>query len=186
MRPIALLILALIATTANADPVRSHAAGLMAQAATLAATGAPDLVIPAEPEIQPVSLVSYAEAYKLYKSERKPMVVMVGAAWCRYCPAVKAELMRMLKQGEFDDASLVLLDWDANRRDATSVAGRRPGLPYLRVYYTRDGRPKSAKAGSTKEIGGLLKQSNRLDAPPKKAARVEPVRQAVYCRSCSR
>ena len=60
-----------------------------------------DPKVPLRPSAPPLRhVVSYRAAHDAYVAQRRPMVVMVSASWCPYCPAVKASLEALLKEVE--------------------------------------------------------------------------------------
>lgn len=174
---IAFLLALMLCCQATAGE-KGYVAAQMAYIAVCADLTAPDMVIPAEPNTPAPDqkTVSYEEARKLYAKERKPIVVMITADWCPYCKPVKEKLLAMQKDGQLDEASLVIIDWDKENADARAAIKpllRRPGLPFLKVYYTRNGRSQAAKPDGPEDVPAILKESNRLSAPP--AVSVQPV-----------
>lgn len=137
------------------------------------------------PEVKPIP---YADAHKLYKDKRVPMVVMVTSQTCVYCPAVKGKLIELQKKGDFGDASLVIVDYGEDRRTARSVMDGRRYFPAMTVYYYVDGEPKQSQPRKPEQVEGILKQSNRLE-PPKttpvpEEKQVSVKASATYCRTC--
>ncbi|EAQ81678.1 thioredoxin family protein [Blastopirellula marina] len=112
---------------------------------------------PAAPESPVSEPADYREAYALYKRDHRPMVVMVTASWCPYCPAMKNELLQMKQAGELSGVSLVILDHDQDRATARRVMGKRRTLPALSVYHYVGGKAKESRPQAVCEIVEILR-----------------------------
>ncbi|MFI4875964.1 MAG: thioredoxin family protein [Blastopirellula sp. JB062] len=178
MKIILLFCVSAIATTAISpagaqaeESPQTYAAAILAYAA--AGQSVPR---PVEPEIPdpetPVpdasperQTIDYRTAYLRYQRQRRPMVVMVTARWCPHCPAVKRDLLKRQQAGEFDGASLTIVDHDQHRATARGVLGGRRTLPALSVYYHDQGQAKEARPKTTDEIRSILAAAARKRPP---------------------
>lgn len=102
--------------------------------------------------------VTYRAAHEAYTTQRRPMVVMVSANWCPYCPSVRASLESMLHDGQLQDASLVVLDYDADAQLACEVMGTRRQLPFVALFTHEEAGPRVFRAVSTSQLPSLLKR----------------------------
>lgn len=150
----ALLLFGLPGMAAADDAATAHAAVCLAYAAVVKA--APQLVVPALPKMPAVEPIDYRSAYALYKNDQRPMVVMVTAGWCPYCPAMKNELLRLQHEGKLPNASLVIIDYDDDRAIARTVLGVRRTLPALSVYRYVDGRPQESRPAKASDVPQIL------------------------------
>ncbi|UUO04639.1 thioredoxin family protein [Blastopirellula sp. J2-11] len=150
-----LVLLLLVPALAGAQqPSRADAAVCLAYAAVVREM--PVLVTPNKPAPLESEPADYREAYALYKRDQRPMVVMVTASWCPYCPAMKNELLQMKRAGKLSGVSLVILDHDQDRATARNVMGTRRTLPALSVYHYVGGKAKESRPQAAREIGEIL------------------------------
>lgn len=96
--------------------------------------------------------VSYKDAHERFVREGKPMVVMVTASWCPHCPPVKSDLERRLRDGELDNCSLVILDYDQATQTAKKVMGPYSHLPHVAVYYREGSKERVQRAVQTRHL----------------------------------
>lgn len=160
-----ILIVALLASTALGSEPRAVAAVALAYDVTTVAANVVDIVpsepakpqpTPEQPEIDYTKPVSYKVAHESYTQSKRPMVVMVTASWCPYCPAVKSRLTEMARHGEMADASLVVLDYDHDEM-GRKVLPRGGSLPYVAVYFhNRSGKEDVKRRVSTSQIPTIL------------------------------
>lgn len=160
MKRVGLCVLLLLGSPgwlAADDAATADAAVCLAYAAVVNET--PRLVVPAQPktpEKPAVEPIDYRSAYALYRRDQRPMVVMVTAGWCPYCPAMKRELLRLQQAGELPGASLVIVDYDQDRAIARTVMGSRRTLPALSVYRYVDGTPKESRPAKANDVPQIL------------------------------
>ncbi|TWT34705.1 hypothetical protein Enr8_21180 [Blastopirellula retiformator] len=152
------MLLATPAIAAADDGARAKAAVCLAYASVV--KDVPDLIGPIAPtpEVAPAQPISYRDAYALYKSQRRPMVVMVTASWCPYCPAMKRELLTLQRDDKLPSASLVIVDYDADRATARTVMGSRRTLPALAVFHYVGDKPKQTRPTKASEVTKILAQ----------------------------
>ena len=63
-----------------------------------------------------------AEAVKISEASGKPILVMVGADWCRYCKVVEQTAMpQITKSGLLEKVVYVYLDYDKDRKLVTPL-----------------------------------------------------------------
>ncbi|MCC9608531.1 thioredoxin family protein [Blastopirellula sp. JC732] len=154
------LILGSPALAIASEAARANAAVCLAYAAVVKEV--PELVTPvgpAPPEVVPAEPTNYRDAYELYKSRQRPLVVMVTASWCPYCPAMKNELLGMKREGKLPDASVVIVDYDQDRATARTVMGSQRTLPALAVYHYVGGKPKQSRPAKAAEVPRVLAES---------------------------
>lgn len=80
---------------------------------------------------------SYAEAYKESVAEQKPLMVVVGAPWCRACNVLKQTTIEpMAATGELDDVSVAVLNRDADPELVKQLTKGEKMLPQI-ILFTR-------------------------------------------------
>lgn len=155
MAMIAALLLSLPAS-ALADhttiQARARAAVALAYAAVASERPNVDVHEVREPRRPTRKAVSYKDAHERFVQEGKPMVVMVTASWCPHCPPVKSDLERRLRDGELDNASLVILDYDQATQTAKKVMGPYSHLPHVAVYYREGSKERVQRAVQTRHL----------------------------------
>ena len=143
----------------SSPAARAQAAVAMAYQIVQHAQPRIDPPAPSAPDVAPSQHpTTYRVAHEAYTTQRRPMVVMVTADWCPYCPSVKASLEGMLQEGQLEDASLVVLDYDTDTRLARQVLGTRRQLPFVALYTHDDAGPQVHRAVSTSQLPRLLKR----------------------------
>lgn len=81
---------------------------------------------------------NYAEAYEHSVSERKPLMVVVGAPWCPACNVLKETTIRSMAQtGELDGVSLAVINRDDDPELAKKLTEGEQMLPQI-IVYTQD------------------------------------------------
>ncbi|RCS43963.1 thioredoxin family protein [Bremerella cremea] len=114
-------------------------------------------LVPPQPETaSSAQLASYHAAYEAYTKQGRPMVVMVTATWCPYCPQVKGELAAMQRDQQLGNASLVILDYDQQSTLAQSVMGKHRSLPFVALFTHEAKRPRTYRQVSTKQLKQYL------------------------------
>lgn len=139
------------------EAAQAQAAVCLAYAAVVKEV--PELVTPVEPappEVDPAEPTNYRDAYALYKRRQRPLVVMVTASWCPYCPAMKNELLQLKRDGKLPNASLVIIDYDQDRATARTVMGSQRTLPALAVYHYVGDKPKQSRPAKAGEVPRVL------------------------------
>lgn len=113
--------------------------------------------VPPKPEAaSPTQPATYRAAYEAYTKQRQPMVVMVTATWCPYCPSVKNELQTLQRKQQLGDASLVILDYDQQSTLAQSVMGNHRTLPLVALFTHEADRPRTYRQLSTNQLKQYL------------------------------
>lgn len=81
-----------------------------------------------QPPADTTWLTDYEAAYKLAHANQRPLVILVGAKWCGWCPQTKKNATVVLKQ--HPDVVALYLDYDADRElcDAIKVSNSVPEL----------------------------------------------------------
>lgn len=78
--------------------------------------------------------LSYAEAYQLALTKNRPLVVLVGAAWCPACKLMEQELApRLLGKRYQDQVAFVLVDIDREPKVGHQLVGEGP-IPQLFLF----------------------------------------------------
>lgn len=119
------------------------------------------------------SFVSYAEAHRAATKMGKPMVVMVGADWCRPCQKMeKTVFPHLSKRGLFKNVALTIVNVDREKVLAGKLIGRGP-VPQLVMYRrTPKGWVRRRLVGghSTEAVERFIKQG----IAPEKAGKKSP------------
>ena len=80
----------------------------------------------------------YADAYRAFQEEGRPMVVLVGADWCPACRTMKGSSMpQALRSGAMKDVSFAVVDVDRSRALAGQLM-QGSSIPQLIMYYKTD------------------------------------------------
>ena len=78
---------------------------------------------------------SYAEAYRSSVKEKKPLVIVIGAPWCKACNVLKeTTLTSMADDGDFDSVNLVVIDRDEQPKLADQLSQGNRKIPQIIVY----------------------------------------------------
>ena len=78
---------------------------------------------------------NYADAYKESVKEQKPLMVVVGAPWCRACNVLKESTIRpMADSGELDQVSVAVINQDDDPELAKQLTEGEKMLPQIIVY----------------------------------------------------
>jgi thioredoxin-like negative regulator of GroEL len=81
---------------------------------------------------------NYAEAYQQSLKEQKPLMVVVGAPWCRACNVLKESTIGpMAETGELDNVSLAVIDREADPELAQQLTEGDKMLPQI-IVFTKD------------------------------------------------
>jgi thioredoxin-related protein len=116
---------------------------------------------------------SYTEGLKMAAETGKPMLVLVGADWCKYCNVVKDEVLpKLQKSGLMDKVVFVYLDYDQDRRLVGKLM-RGEIIPEMMLFRkTDEGWKSSYLSGSYKleEIEAFIKSALPAPAPAPAAA----------------
>ena len=83
----------------------------------------------------------YAEAYRESVSEKKPLMVVVGAPWCKACTVLKHSTIEpMAEMGELKDVSLAVINRDEDPELAQQLTDGDRMLPQIIVFTNDNGR----------------------------------------------
>ena len=86
----------------------------------------------------PPAAVSYEEAYTKSVETGRPLVVLVGADWCKACVDLKKRTMGELKKdGVLDDVVYTVVDKDERGKLASQLM-RGNSMPQLLVFHKSD------------------------------------------------
>lgn len=83
--------------------------------------------------------LTYTAAYEKSVSERKPLLVVVGAQWCPACNVLKDTTIRSLQQtGELSDVNVAVVDRDAEPELARQLMEGEKMIPQIIVFSQND------------------------------------------------
>lgn len=83
--------------------------------------------------------LTYTAAYEKSVSERKPLLVVVGAQWCPACNVLKDTTIRSLQQtGELSDVNVAVVDRDAEPELAEQLMEDEKMIPQIIVFSQSD------------------------------------------------
>jgi thioredoxin-like negative regulator of GroEL len=87
--------------------------------------------LPSEQQLQH----NYAKAYNESLSQKKPLLVVVGAPWCPACQVLKESTLKpMAKTGELDDVSFVVVNRDESPALAAKLTQGEPLIPQIILF----------------------------------------------------
>ena len=100
---------------------------------------------------------SYSEAFNQAKSQKQPLLVLVGATWCPACRTMEQQVLpRLNRQGRLSGVSFAKVDTDQQPELARQLM-RGSAIPQLIVFSQRpDGTwYREQLTGSTSEASVL-------------------------------
>ncbi len=81
---------------------------------------------------------NYAQAYENSVSQKKPLLVVVGAPWCPACNSLKeSTILPMAETGELDGVSLAMINKDEDPELARELTAGEQMIPQI-ILYTPD------------------------------------------------
>jgi thioredoxin-like negative regulator of GroEL len=81
----------------------------------------------------------YAAAYQAAMTDKKPLMVVVGADWCPACNVLKnSTIQPMMLTGDLDDVSVAVVDRDAEPDLANQLTKGEKMLPQIIVFTPTD------------------------------------------------
>lgn len=84
---------------------------------------------------------NYADAYRDSVSQKKPLLVVVGAPWCPACKSLKeSTILPMAEKGELDGVSLAMINKDEDPELARELTHGEQLIPQIILYTSEEGR----------------------------------------------
>ncbi len=160
-RFLSLILISILPSSLFAEQTQSaaRAQAAVALAYSIVTHDRPQIVPPVHPtpdRAAPEKPSTYRAAYEAYTTHRRPMVVMVTAAWCPYCPQVKSQLEALQQTKRLGDAALVILDYDQDQLLARQVMGNHRGLPFVALFTHEAGQAQTYRQVSMTQLTKLL------------------------------
>lgn len=164
------LILTLSTVQVFADVGHADIVGAGLQGSWIPRPSAPEFV--AAPDEQ--KSVSYDDASRAWHADRKagkmpkPMLVIVGAAWCPGCETYKKETVHpMLKSGALSEVQVVFVDKDTYPELAATLMGPKREeweMPHTSLFYMKGDVSTKAEIKGRTDSAKLRSLLDRLTA----------------------